>query len=241
MGQTRSGRRVDVQRLIQRHRRGLAAVLAAGSVVALWAALKPPATPVRPVVVAAGHLVPGQRLGPEDLTIVEVAAGLLPADAADDPGDLSGQVVASAIGRGEPVTRSRLLAPANLAAPPGRAIIPVRFEDAAATGLLSEGQRIQVVAAGGLVDDTGAAPQVLATDALVLAVLARGVAPPVRGSGSEAESDQRGPRDSWLSGGTALGSGGDGALTILAVSPEEGMAIAGAQGDHRLGYMWGPS
>ncbi len=243
MGQIRSGRRVDVRRLIQRHRRGLAAVLAAGSVVALWAAVKPPASPVRLVVVAAGHLAPGQRLTPTDLSVVDVTAGLLPADALDDPDPLIGQIVASPIGQGEPVTQARLMSTTGLSAPPGRAVVPVRFEDAAATALLSPGHRIQVVASPDAAGDSGAPDsRVLASDALVLAVLARGVGLPTSSSFGRGDTlGESGSQGSWLASGSAVGLMGEGALTILAVSPDEAMAIAGAAGVRRLGYLWGPS
>ena len=222
MGRSHGSRRqLGFGRLVRRHRRLLAGLAAAASIAALGMALQPPAVATRDVVVASGDLPAGQPLGPGDLTVASVPAGVLPAGTSSDPSELLGRVLAAPMARGEAVADHRLTALPQWSVPLGMMPMPVRFADAGAAALLAAGQRVDVLAASGPGLD-GAAPfasaELVAEDILVLAVIT---------------SEQ--------------GSGGilDGPATAQEVAPlvmvatDRGaaLAIAGAQGRANLSYL----
>lgn len=185
--------------------------VAAGALacLALVLALRPPppgpdATDVRtvPVAVAAIDLPAGTALGPGDLTTVGLPEDAAPAGAATALDELSGQVLASPVRRGEPVTDVRLVGPGLWSqVPDGLVAAPVRLADLAVTSLLRAGDRVDVLAAAGA---EAAAPsvQVVAEAALVLAV----PADPAAGADRPAQ---------------------DG-LLVLAVSPDTAQRLAAA-------------
>jgi len=153
--------------------------VAAGALacLALVLALRPPppvpdATDVRtvPVAVAAVDLPAGTALGPADLATVPLPADSAPAGAAAAVDQLTGQVLASPVRRGEPVTDVRLVGPGLWSqVPDGLVAAPVRLADLAVTSLLRAGDRVDVLAAA---EAAAAEPsvQVVAEAALVLAV-----------------------------------------------------------------------
>ncbi|MFI7125891.1 RcpC/CpaB family pilus assembly protein [Nonomuraea sp. NPDC050153] len=122
-----------------RRRRLVAAALAALAVMSAFIATRPEPSPT--VLVAARDLSPGP-LGPGDLTPAALnrpPAGAVRAAAA-------GQILASPMRKGEPLTDVRLLHSYRL--PPGMVATPVRIADAAAASLLAPGATITVLAAG---------------------------------------------------------------------------------------------
>ncbi|MGY2079735.1 Flp pilus assembly protein CpaB [Modestobacter sp. SYSU DS0657] len=133
-----------------------------------------PAGPVTvPVVVAATDLPAGAALTADVLTVVRLPGTAAPAGAATEPGALAGQVLASPVRAGEPVTDVRLVGPGLWSAvPDGQVAAPVRLADLAVASLLRPGDRVDVLAAAG----QGAEPSVavIATGALVVTTPAPG-------------------------------------------------------------------
>jgi pilus assembly protein CpaB len=228
MGRSHRGpSRLGAARLVRRHHRLLAGVAAAASIAALGMALQPPAPTTRGVVVAAVDLPAGRSLVDGDLTVAQVPTGVLPAGTSRDPGDFIGRALAAPMARGEAIAGHRLTALPPWAVPQGTMPVPVRFADGGATALLSAGQRVDVVAASGPGLDSGAtfaSAELVAQDILVLAVITAD-----EGSGGllggPASSDEQAP------------------LVLLAADRVAALAITGAQGRARLGYLMhlGPS
>ena len=185
--------------------------VAAGALacLALVLALRPPppgpdAPEVRsvPVAVAAADLPAGTALGPGDLATVALPVGAAPAGAATAVDQLTGQVLASPVRRGEPVTDVRLVGPGLWSqVPDGLVAAPVRLADLAVTALLRAGDRVDVLAAA---EAEAAEPsaQVVAEAALVLAV----PADPAAGADQAAQNG----------------------LLVLAVSPDTAQRLAAA-------------
>ncbi|MER6946509.1 SAF domain-containing protein [Nonomuraea sp. NPDC000554] len=121
-----------------RRRRLVAALVAALGILFGYFAIRPVSG--APVLVAARDLSPGP-LRPGDLrtaTLAQVPDGAVRSGAV-------GQVLASAMRRGEPLTDVRLLRSAPL--PTGTVAAPVRIPDAQVARLLSPGSTIGVYAA----------------------------------------------------------------------------------------------
>lgn len=144
-------------------RRLLAALLTAVAVAAgLHAAAAPPPAAV-PVTVAARDLPSGAVLTAADLRTVGFAPGSVPSGAV---GAAAGRTLAAPLRAGEAVTDVRLVGPALTDGYPGLAAVPVRLPDAGVAGLLSVGDRIDLVAA----DPEGGPAAVVAADVPVVAL-----------------------------------------------------------------------
>ncbi len=150
--------------LLWRYRPALVAALVA---LAAWAALgavRPP-PPVTTAVVAASRDLPaGQRLTPDDLTVVALPPDTVPPAATGRAEDLLGRRTA------HPVADGVVLVPGDLvengawaAAGPGELVVPVRLADPVVAGLLPTATPLQLVAA------TGSGPTLLTRDARLLA------------------------------------------------------------------------
>jgi pilus assembly protein CpaB len=137
-------------------------------------ALRQPArdtTPTVPMLVAARDLPPGVTLRAADVEVSRLPPSLRPPAALTTPTQVTGRVLAGATTAGEPLTRARLLGPANsrLAAnDPTAAAVPFRLADPAVADLLTPGVRVDVVT----VSEHNADPVVLAANATVLTVRA---------------------------------------------------------------------
>ena len=144
----RAGRRERVRRTLRRtvlaRRRPLAALCAAGAVLAGLHAVRPPPGPTVTVEVAAHDLGSGVVLTDADLVSRSYPADLAPVGSA---ADAAGRTLAAPVRAGEPVTDARLVAASLLDGYPGRVALPVRIADAAAVGLLRAGDRVDLVAA----------------------------------------------------------------------------------------------
>jgi Flp pilus assembly protein CpaB len=144
-------------------RRLLAALLTAIAVgTGLHAATAPPPAEVR-VLVAARDLPSGAVLGSGDLRAVGFAPGSVPDGAVADP---AGRTLAAPLRAGEPVTDVRLVGPSLTDGYPGLAAVPVRLPDAAMAGLLTVGDRVDLVSA----DPQGGPATLVASDVPVLAL-----------------------------------------------------------------------
>jgi Flp pilus assembly protein CpaB len=196
-----------LRRGVSRHRRLLAAGLAAAAVAAGIGAAAPN-PPKRVGVLAAAHdLAAGKRLASGDLTTIRLRAGAVPDGALRPHVRVAGRTLAGPLRRGEPLTDVRLLGPGLLAhvGAPGLVVAPVRLADAASVHLLHPGDRVDVLAvdpSSGKGKSTTA--DVVARDLRVLTV------PP-----------------------TAVDESG-GALVLLATTPAVAKTLAGAQVGARL-------
>lgn len=152
-----------VRRAVLARRRLLAALLTAVAVATgLHAATAPPPAEVR-VLVAAHDLPSGTVLGPDDLRRVGFAPGSVPDGAVPDA---AGRTLAAPLRAGEPVTDVRLVGPSLTDGYPGLAAVPVRLPDAAMAGLLTVGDRVDLVSA----DPQGGPATLVASDVPVLAL-----------------------------------------------------------------------
>ena len=135
------------QRLARRRRPGPLVVALAGlaGLAVTLAVLSTPSTG-RPVVVAARDLLPGARLGPDDVRVApveapaEVLARLVPGDAG-----WRGRTVTAPVPAGEPLTRTRLR---SVLPDTGRRVMSIPVDRSRAVdGRLRPGDRVDVVQA----------------------------------------------------------------------------------------------
>lgn len=217
-----SGRRTaaaSLRRAVARHRRLLAAGLAAGAVTAALTVLAPAPEPSVDIVVAARDLGPGTTLTADDLRLRALPAAAVPEGSVADPAALVGTAVAGAVRRGEPLTDVRLVGAGLLGAAVGLVAAPVRLAEDGVWALVRPGDLVDVVAASApdpvgqpVTEPTTSPPQrpalarVVAAAARVLAV----------------------PADQSASGGT---------LVLLAVTPRTATELAAAAVSSRLSVV----
>ena len=155
----------------------LARRIAAGGLVVLAAvaALRPdPADGRAQVVVAARDLSPGAALTADDVRLEMRLVPTIPDGSQSDVGSVVGATLAGPARRGEVLTDVRLLGRrlAESAAGPDARIVPVRPADSALIDLVRPGDVVDVVAA--TEGSAQATPHVVATDAIVVSVSAKG-------------------------------------------------------------------
>ncbi|SEQ92179.1 SAF domain-containing protein [Microlunatus flavus] len=125
------------------HRRKLAVVAAALTVVTGLAATAPPAPPTSTVVRARSDLAGGTVLGVDDLEAVDLPREGLPERATADLDALVGQRLAA------PVTRHQVLTPLAVTSAEvvgvGHVLAPVRLGDADVVALLRPGDVVDVI------------------------------------------------------------------------------------------------
>lgn len=195
----------DLRRAVARHRRLLAAGLAAAATALALTALRPEPAPTTSVIVAATDLSAGASLAAADLTARALPADAAPDGAVTDETDLVGQVLAAPVRRGEPLTDVRLVGASLAAYGEGRVGTPVRIADPGVAALLRPGVLVDVLAvrtAGGL-DATG--------PARVVAARVRVVSKPATGSGATS-----------------------GTLVVVAATPEQAAALTRSAAGSRL-------
>lgn len=195
------------RRWLWRFRAGIAAACCGLAVAAVVGELRPGPPPTAPVVVTARDLPAGTTLGERDLRVVHVDPALVPREVAADVAEHLGRRVVIAVPEGLPVVGS-LLHSGGIAAtaPPGTVVTTITLADPGATSVLTAGDRVDVLAAGGALDDEPG-----------VTVLARGAT--VLDPGAPAQS----------SGGLLPGASSPG-VTVLAVQAEEAATIAGFAG-----------
>lgn len=197
-------RLIDLQRAIGRRRVLLASGLAAGAVATSLGVLAPRAEAGVPVLMAARDLAAGTALTPGDVRVVPLPGAAAPAGALRLPSEAVGRVLAAPVRRGEPLTDVRL----------------------AGAGLLGTG-RDGSVAVPVRVADAAAAALVTAGDRVdVLAAVTTPGGPP---SAAVVASDAE-----VLAVPTAIADGGEGALVVLAATPEVARRLAAAAVSSRL-------
>ncbi len=165
-----------VRHQLRRRRRLIAALLAAGAVLAGLRALTPPAPDTVEVLVAARDLPSGTVLTDDDVVAQDFPLDLAPSDAT---AAAAGRVLAAAVRRGEVLTDVRLVGPALADAVPGETVLPVRLPDAGMATLLRAGDEVDLVATDPGTGDT----VVVARDVTVLATPAGVPDGPAGGAG----------------------------------------------------------
>jgi Flp pilus assembly protein CpaB len=155
-------------------------VAAAGLVMlAGVAALRPdPAGELAAVVVAARDLTPGSALTADDVRIETRLATTIPDGSQANLGAVVGSTLAGPARRGEVLTDVRLLGSrlAESTAGPGARIVPLHLADNALIDLIRVGDVVDILAAP-TTDaraDSQAVAKVVATDAVVVLVSAKG-------------------------------------------------------------------
>jgi Flp pilus assembly protein CpaB len=125
-----------------------------------------------PVVVTAREVQAGETFDSQALVVAELDRGAIPDGALTDVDQVVGSRATADLPAGYPLAPSLVHSAGALAnAPAGTVAAPVRLSDAAAAGVLTAGDRIDVLAAGGTKADGSLAPaQRIAAGALVLAV-----------------------------------------------------------------------
>lgn len=202
------GRAVHV--FIARHRRGLAALLAA---LAVWLIAGPrpdEQSPGVPVLTAAQALAGGSTLTSASVRVVQAPAGMVPAGALTSVDQAAGQTVVADRPTGSILTRSDLLSAPR--AGPGRALTAIRISDTAPLAMLRVGQTVNVVVAG-------EADQIrtLASSAVVRSIL----------SGSALTGSGSGP----------LAAGGDIAVIVVSTDPTSAARIASHASSESIGIV----
>ena len=166
-------------------RRACAIVMLA---VALVAALTAGRTEeLRPAVIAAHDISPGQPLTISDLTTREFRPGDLPAGTVDNAADFLDKTVTGPVRAGEILTDSRVLTsrlPVQIMQRPDARLVPVKVADTAVIDLLREGDVVDVLS----IDDADTAEGSSATKVLAKAAV---VALVSQESGSRTGSDAR--------------------------------------------------
>lgn len=166
-------------------------------------ALRPADPPTAAVLVAARPIEAGTRLTSADVRLVRFPVAVVPDGALADADAVADAAAAVPLAAGAPVLPG-LLADDEVRGPPGTVVATVRFADPAVASLLTPGMRVDVLAA----TPEGGPGSVVATRALVLPVARR------------ASPEQSAP---------SLGGSGDASVPVLlAVSPDEAPALAGA-------------
>lgn len=202
-------------RSIGRYRQLIAAgCIGLAAMLGFAAATSHPAAGV--AVVAAAHDIPaGAVLTGADLRSVVLTPATVPAGAITTAAAAVGRTTSGAMRAGEPLTDVRL-SDGPLAAPgPGLVACAVRLADPQAAGLLRAGQHVDVLAASAAaVSDTEAAPTAATAVAADVTVVA--IPPPDTGPGAAADASF------------------EGALVVLATSPEQARRLAQAQVSDRL-------
>lgn len=188
------------RRFVSRHRRLVAALLAAAAVACALSALRPPDPARVPVVAAAADLTGGTELSESDLTTVALRPAAVPAGAIRPPREAAGRTVAGPVRTGEPLTEARLVG-TSMTTADGLVATPVRIADPGIARLLQSGDRVDVLAAQTRGDAAGDTARVVAPDVRVVTVPHR--------------ADERGR------------AAGGGALIVLATTSEEAAKLAG--------------
>lgn len=200
----RAQRSLAWRALLWRGRFVVVALCLGTAAAAVTATLRPPSPPTVPVVVAVHDLDAGSALTSADVAVRHLPTAVAPDRTYARPSEVVGESTAVPVGAGVPVVPG-LLVPDDVHGPAGTVVVGVRFADPAVAALLRPGVHVDVVAATpeGTVDGT------VATRALVLPVPAQG-----RTDGG---------------GGLLAGTGtADQPPVLLAVSPDEATALAGA-------------
>lgn len=187
----------------------LATCLALGAATAATvAAVRPPDSPTRPAVALARDTAPGEQLS---LTLARIPSHLGPACTVTTTAELADDTLVVALPAGTLLCPSMLSSsPAHGLAPDGTVVVPVTLTDPAVASALQPGDRVNLVRGRGA-DGGESLTRIVARGAVVL---------PARSA------------DTTADGGGLLGSPADAgarsATVLVAVQPDEGVALVDA-------------
>ncbi|WP_394276686.1 SAF domain-containing protein [Luteococcus sp.] len=137
----------SVARAVRWHRRPLAALCAACAVLLALTVLRPAPAATVDVLVAARALPAGSSLAAGDLRLAHYPPALVPDGALDDPGRLTGRVLASPVDAGLPLTEQSVVE-AGQATRNGELLVPFRVQDPQVLAMVRVGDRVTVVSPG---------------------------------------------------------------------------------------------
>lgn len=197
-----------VRHQLRRRRRLVAAVLAGVAALAAVRAVAPPPPETVEVLLAARDLPAGTVLTDDDLTLRPFPSALLPTGTAEAA---AGRVLAAPLARGEVVTDVRLVGPALAEAQPGDTVVPVRLPDPGMAALLRPGDEVDLLAT-----DPGTGETSLVAAAVTVLATPTGVP----------------------AGPGGAGGGPDGALVVVATSPDAAVRLASAGLSQFLTVSW---
>lgn len=140
-------RRLHLRSFLHRHRRLLAALCAALSVLCLGRALAPQPHQTVRVVVARSTLPPGTTLRASDLEVLAMPRHLVPDQAVGTPEQAIGRVTATGLTARTPLTAAVLVG-AREGTTDGSVLVSLRIPDPELGALLRAGDRIDVLAPG---------------------------------------------------------------------------------------------
>ncbi|MFC9332612.1 Flp pilus assembly protein CpaB [Arthrobacter sp. NPDC057009] len=192
----------------------MALLLCAAAGIAVHQLTPAPALTVS-VLAAARDLPAGANLSGSDLKPVSVPPALVPDGTfAHNPG-VTGKQLAAPLRKGQLLTDAQLVGPGLLTgAPPGSAAVPLRMADPSSIQLVSPGQLVNVVLTSGNGYEQASASKVLARSVPVLWT-----------SGQESQGSQ------WLAAGDSDG------LLVVAATPDQAGALAGASTQGKLFFV----
>ncbi|CAH0209885.1 hypothetical protein SRABI83_02113 [Arthrobacter sp. Bi83] len=200
---------------LNRNRRLAVALLLCGAAGIAVHQLTPAPAHTVSALAAARDLPAGATLGSTDLAAINVLPSMLSAGTFTEATGLNGKQLAAPLRMGQLFTDAQLVGPGLLTgAPPGSAAVPLRMADPSSIRLVSPGQLVNVVLTSGSGYEQKAASKVLATAVPVL--------------WTSAEEGQDGQ---WLSSGDSDG------LMVVAATPAEASALAGASTQGKLFFV----
>lgn len=167
------------------------------------------------VLAAARDLPAGANLAGNDLRTVSVPPALVPDGTFADSYGVDGKQLAAPLRQGQLLTDAQLVGPGLLTgAPPGSVAVPLRMADPSSIQLVSPGQLVNVVLTGGNGYEQASTSKVLAKSVPVLWT-----------SGQESRGGQ------WLAAGDPEG------LLVVAATPAQASALAGASTQGKLFFV----
>lgn len=200
---------------LNRNRRLAVALLLCGAAGIAVHELTPAPAHTVSALAAARDLPAGATLGSADLAAVNVLPSMLTAGTFTEAIGLNGKHLAAPLRKGQLLTDAQLVGPGLLTgAPPGSAAVPLRMADPSSIRLVSPGQLVSVVLTSGSGYEQKAASKVLATAVPVLWT-----------------SAQEGQGGQWLSSGDSDG------LMVVAATPPQASALAGASTQGKLFFV----
>ncbi|MFP3459237.1 Flp pilus assembly protein CpaB [Arthrobacter globiformis] len=200
---------------LNRNRRlAVALLLCAAAGIAVHQLTPAPAQTVN-ALAAARDLPAGANLNGSDVRTVRVPPAMVPEGTFADGTGLAGKQLAAPLRQGQLLTDAQLVGPGLLTgAPPGSAAVPLRMADPSSIQLVSPGQLVNVVLTSGNGYEQASASKVLAKSVPVLWT-----------SGQEGKGGQ------WLAAGDSDG------LLVVAATPAQASALAGASTQGKLFFV----
>lgn len=200
---------------LNRNRRlAVALLLCAAAAITVHQLTPAPAHTVR-AVAAARDLPAGHTLGSTDITDVSVPPSVLSSGTFAKTAEVSGKQLAAPLRKGQLFTDAQLVGPGLLTgAPPGSAAVPLRMADPTSIQLVSPGQLVDVVLTSGSGYEQKSASRVLAAAVPVLWT-----------------SEREGQSGQWLAAGDSAG------LMVVAATPSQASALAGASMQGKLFFV----